>query len=120
MKTREDYADMEALVAKLGTDEPYFLLRAKDAAAPAAIQAWINRAGAMGADPSILDSATTLRREMIAWQDANGAKVPDLPDDQLTDEQRQERYRLQRLARRRDEIGQSHEAGRIISVDTSR
>lgn len=37
----------------------------------------------------------------------------------LTDAEKQERYRLQRKAHR-EEIGQSHEAGRTISVGTSR
>ena len=60
-------------------DEPVFLLRGCDLAAPAAIRAWVAEAGALGADPDMLQAALGHADAMEQWQIVAGSKVPDMP-----------------------------------------
>lgn len=63
----------------IGVDEPVFLVRAQDTAAPAAVRAWAERAKARGASPEIVGAALVLAAMMVDWQELRGSKVPDLP-----------------------------------------
>jgi len=123
LTTRPDYEDITALLASLGKDEPVFILRARDPAFQSALQAWINRAGALGADDSILDRARQARRDADAWQQANGTKVPDLPYSLLTQEEKAEAYRKQRRDWQADpenELPQGDTVGRSVLGSTGR
>ena len=63
---------------KIDPDEPVFVLRAKDLTAPMAVRAWANRAEELGTiRPEKLEEARAIAREMIAWQNQHGGKLPD-------------------------------------------
>lgn len=63
----------------IGEDEPVFLLRAKDMAAPLAVEFWAQTAENMNADPKMVEAARFQAREMRRWQQGHGAQVPDMP-----------------------------------------
>lgn len=60
-------------------DEPLFLLRAQDQAAPAAIHGYLDAAKFNGAAPAHQDSITRSAIEFVQWQAANPNKVK-IPD----------------------------------------
>lgn len=70
----------DACLAKVGPDEPIFVLRAKDLLAPTIVEAWIKEAQAsLGpVHPKLIEARMTAAR-MIEWQadPKNGAKWPD-------------------------------------------
>lgn len=78
---RPDYDRIQDPAGLIPADEPVFLLRGQDVAAPAAILAWVDEARAQGADPDIIDKALGQADAMIKYQDRDGGKwkVPDLP-----------------------------------------
>jgi hypothetical protein len=83
MKGTHDRTTDEAVAAgKIGPiipdDEPVFVLRAKDAAAPDTMRAYARIAEASGADPALIALASSWADEMERWQIANGSKAPDL------------------------------------------
>lgn len=61
------------------TDEPLFLLRAQDQAAPAAVHAYLDAAQFNGAAAEHQDGITRAAIEFVQWQAANPnkVKVPD-------------------------------------------
>lgn len=63
--------------AKAGMDEPLFILRAKDASAPAVVRNWVREARAYGTLETKLREALALADAMEAWQAEHGSKVPD-------------------------------------------
>lgn len=77
---REDYDRIQDPRGLIPEDEPVFLLRGQDRAAPAAIEAWIQEAQAQGAEQDILQKAQDQITRMIAWQDEQPgvSKTPDL------------------------------------------
>ena len=76
---RDDYNRIQDPEGKIPADEPVFLLRAQDANAPTTVYEWANLAEQTGAAPEIVAMARTHAARMIAWQRANGYKIPDLP-----------------------------------------
>ena len=77
---REDYDRIQDPAGLIPADEPVFLLRAKDMAAPEAVRAWANRAAACGADPEIVGLVWAQARLMEEWQASiGGGTIPDLP-----------------------------------------
>lgn len=78
---REDYNRIQDPENKIPEDEPVFLLRGQDPIAPTLLLDWSNRIRAIGGDPQIADLAREQARRMIIWQQKNGFKIPDLPND---------------------------------------
>jgi hypothetical protein len=58
-------------------DEPVFVLRAHDRAAPGTVRDWAERARRMGGAELKVASAMDVAMEMEAWQRKNGFKEPD-------------------------------------------
>lgn len=79
---REDYQRIQDPAGLIPEDEPVFLLRAKDVAAPAAVQLWADRAEQAGASWKIVLAARDQAFEMIRWQAEHGSKIPDLPAEE--------------------------------------
>jgi len=77
---RKDYNRIQDPEHKIPEDEPVFLLRAQDAAAPDAVQNWCLSALMAGARTNIIDAARKQRDAMIEWQRAYGMKIPDMPE----------------------------------------
>ena len=76
---RPDYNRIQDPMGLIEDDEPVFLLRAKDVAAPAAVEAWANLAKLAGADLFIVDTALGWAETMRQWQMKHGEKIPDMP-----------------------------------------
>lgn len=68
----------------IGVDEPVFLLRAKDIVSPNVVEHWAYRAQRQVASEAIVDLARKHAMAMRAWQNANGCKVPELPEEAET------------------------------------
>jgi len=64
-------------LARAADNEPLFILRAKDLLAPLAVRDWAKRADAAGVSQEKIAEALSLAREMEAWQEIYGKKVPD-------------------------------------------
>ena len=64
----------------IGEDEPVFVVRGRDAAAPRTIEAWATIAVAYGAHPSVLDQARAWAARVRLWQQDHGHQVPALRD----------------------------------------
>lgn len=60
-------------------DEPVFVIRGQDAAAPGTVEAWANFAEHCGASPEIVAMARQHAAVMREWQLKHGRHVPDLP-----------------------------------------
>lgn len=80
---RTDYDRIQDPEGKIGKDEPVFLIRGRDAAAPNAIRAWARIAQQMGADSDHMDAVRRFANYIDWWQEKNGCKVPDVPPDSL-------------------------------------
>ena len=78
---RDDYARIQDPSELIPEDEPVFLLRGQDIAAPATLCFWANKVEANGGDPKIIASARSQARDMRLWQEKHGGKVPDLPSE---------------------------------------
>lgn len=77
---RKDYDKGGLIVAgttSIAEEEPVFILRAQDIAAPAAIRAWVKLAKSLGASAHILESAESLARAMEGWP---LRKLADMPE----------------------------------------
>lgn len=77
---RADYDRIQDPAGLIPDDEPVFLLRAKDACAPATVLHWAAQAALRDAEPAIIDAATRQALLMSQWQIKHGAKVPDMPE----------------------------------------
>jgi len=60
-------------------NEPVFLLRGKDAAAPETVRAYAEAARRRGAE-AVADNALLVAREMETYQLTAGSKPPDMPE----------------------------------------
>ena len=77
----EDYNRIQDPEGLIPEDEPVFLIRGQDIAAPVAIHAWANAAEALGASPEIVRLARRHATMIISYQKRTGEhKVPDLPE----------------------------------------
>ena len=75
----EKYGKITAEKKDLPDDEPVFLIRGQDAAAPSAISGYAAEAKAEGASDKHVERALARAREIRQWQDEHPArvKVPD-------------------------------------------
>jgi hypothetical protein len=73
--TDELVDELHALLAELPEDEPIFVLRAQDSAAPKAVKAWVHFATDVGADGPTIGSGVRTEAEMIKWQERYPLKV---------------------------------------------
>ena len=67
----------DSCLAKAATDEPIFVLRAKDKTAPNLVRAWATNAASLGAPYEKTREARELADAMERWQKENGCEVPD-------------------------------------------
>ena len=67
----------DPVLAKVGDDEPIFVLRARDKDAPATILQWVDSARAAGVPEHRLVRAMNVAHQMIDWQINNGCKHVD-------------------------------------------
>lgn len=75
---REDYNRIQDPLRKIAEDEPVFLLRAKDKAAPGTVRLWANLHMMGGGDPKLSVMANNHAALMEKWQEKNGFKSADL------------------------------------------
>ena len=64
----------------IGEDEPVFVVRGRDVAAPRTIEAWATIAVAYGANPHVLDQARAWAARVRLWQQDHGQQVPAIRD----------------------------------------
>ena len=76
---RDDYNRIQDPSGLIPDDEPVFLIRGKDRAAPGAVEAGANLAEALGADHEIIDAARSQAALMRDYQASVENKVPDIP-----------------------------------------
>jgi len=77
--SREDYNRIQDPAGLIPDDEPVFLLRGQDAAAPAAIRRWCEVQFHMGGDVEMMQLANAHAKAMEEWQRLHKVKVADLP-----------------------------------------
>lgn len=82
---RKDYDRIQDPANLIPEDEPVFLLRGQDYAAPATVEFWAKRAGDLGAKGGITRAAMRQARRMREWQNKNSGKIPDAPADSFQD-----------------------------------
>lgn len=75
---RPDYERFQDPAGIIPEDEPVFLVRGQDKAAPATLRAWAEEAGRLGANIDIIALVRQHVDAMEAWQRDQAAKVPDL------------------------------------------
>jgi hypothetical protein len=71
------YTASGSCLAKVGPDEPIFVLRAQDQLAPGIVREWATRAIDAGVKPEKVLEAYKMADAMTLWQGDHGAKVPD-------------------------------------------
>lgn len=80
MSTKENPGSYDCY-AKLGEDEPYFVLRAKDPAAPGLVEEWVKRRAEMPGQagnpkfPEALDCAQAMRTWRERWHLRNQGQL---------------------------------------------
>ncbi len=75
---RDDYNRIQDPEGKIPEDEPVFLIRGQDVAAPATLRAYALLAHERGANRDIVDAVLDHVRLMEDWQRMAACKVPDL------------------------------------------
>lgn len=76
---RPDYDRIQDPENLIPEDEPVFLLRGQDKAAPYTLRKWARRVKLMGGSRDLVDAARKQAVAMEEWQKEKAAKVPDLP-----------------------------------------
>lgn len=76
---RSDYDRIQDPAGLIPDDEPVFLLRGQDRAAPQVVEMWAKLAGGMGASIEIVSAALEQAEEMREWQRRRAQKTPDMP-----------------------------------------
>jgi hypothetical protein len=76
---RTDYARIQDPAGLIPEDEPVFLIRGQDKAAPTVLRYWVQMARHLGAKDDILVLVEEQADAMEAWQKQWGGKTPDLP-----------------------------------------
>lgn len=74
---RPDYDRIQDPANKIPADEPVFLLRGQDKAAPAAVRAYANALEALGGDPVLVLLSHQQADAMELWQSTVRSKVAD-------------------------------------------
>jgi len=72
---REDYQRIQDPEDKIPADEPVFMVRAKDKAAAATVEAWANLHEAGGGDKEMADVARAHAQKMREWPEQ---KIADM------------------------------------------
>lgn len=78
---RSDYDRIQDPTGLIPEDEPVFLIRAQDRAAPLSVRCWAMIAEEFGAAPELVQRALDWSDQMAAWQQKHGSKTPDIPAD---------------------------------------
>ena len=78
---RADYNRIQDPENLIGEDEPVFLMRAHDLAAPDAVRAWAEIAAEVGSQPEVVERAYAWADVMEEWQADNDTKAADMPED---------------------------------------
>lgn len=73
---RDDYQRIQDPASKIPEDEPVFLLRAQDAAAPDTLRFWAGRNLIVGGDRALSDKAMEHADLMERWQRETGCCKP--------------------------------------------
>ena len=76
---RKDYDRIQDPAGKIPENEPVFLIRGQDLAAPVALRAYAMEAHRCGAEPNIIEATLRQTREMEKWQRERALKTPDMP-----------------------------------------
>lgn len=76
---RADYNRIQDPEHKIPEDEPVFLLRGQDKAAPETVRFWASQALKHNAHPRIIALAMMQAEKMEKWQKEHVGKTPDLP-----------------------------------------
>lgn len=66
-----------AMLEAMPDDEPVFVLRAQDRAAPHAIEGWVEEASALGASEEKIAGGEEHRLAFVEWAKTHRTKVPD-------------------------------------------
>lgn len=75
---RPDYNRIQDPAGKIPEDEPVFLIRGQDLAAPEALRQYAVAAHRVGADNELIIATLEQAREMEQWQRERARKTPDL------------------------------------------
>ncbi len=75
---RPDYDRIQDPSGRIPDDEPVFLLRGQDLAAPYALHAYADELMRLRADPELIQRVLKQADEMQRWQAERARKVPDL------------------------------------------
>lgn len=78
---RADYNRIQDPAGLIPDEEPVFLLRGQDLAAPGILRAYAVEASRVGASDELVMATLNQAREMEAWQRLVARKTPDLPRD---------------------------------------
>lgn len=76
---RKDYDRIQDPEGKIPENEPVFLIRGQDLAAPETLRAYAMEAHRKGASQLIIDATLRQAREMEQWQREVARKTPDMP-----------------------------------------
>jgi hypothetical protein len=79
LHARSDYNRIQDPAGLIAEDEPVFLLRAKDIYAPEAIEFWAEMVEED--EPELSKSVMNFANFMREWQNKNGCKKPNVPND---------------------------------------
>lgn len=84
---RKDYQCIQDTTGgtSIASDEPVFLLRAKDLIAPEIVRAWAFKLRLLDGDIDTVNKVLEHADKMEKWQFENARKLPDTPKDQLVD-----------------------------------
>lgn len=74
---RDDYNRIQDPAGKIPEDEPVFLLRGQDRAAPGAVRAYAEILESMGGDPVLVRQSRLQAQRMEIWQSSVFSKVAD-------------------------------------------
>lgn len=78
---REDYNRIQDPEGKIPENEPVFLIRGQDLAAPATLYAYAVFAAKNGASDDLITATLQQARRMEKWQREVARKTPDLDND---------------------------------------
>ena len=77
---RPDYDRIQDPAGLIPDDEPVFLLRGQDMAAPETVEVWALKVESLGASNKIVTAAFEQAARMRIWQLQHGFKVPDMKE----------------------------------------
>ena len=75
---RDDYNRIQDPAGLIPDEEPVFLLRGQDLAAPRALRAYAIHASSIGASDDLVAATLAQARRMEEWQRLRARKTPDL------------------------------------------